>query len=724
MGGTLVIVESPAKAKTITKFLGRGYFVRASMGHVRDLPKSKFGVDIDAGFKPDYIPIRGKGKVIKELRDAAKEAGRVLLATDPDREGEAISWHLGELLGLDLSEKCRIEFHEITSRAIAAAVKSPRTVDMDLVDAQQTRRILDRIVGYQLSPLLWQKVRRGLSAGRVQSVAVRLVCDREREIQAFVPEEYWTITALLQSGDLAPFPAKLVQIGGKKAEVKDGEAALAIRRKVEGQPFSVREVRRKERQRHPSAPFTTSSLQQEASRKLGFSARRTMQVAQQLYEGLDIPGEGAVGLVTYIRTDSVQVAEEAKAAVRQYVRAAYGQEYVPAKPPFYKSKAAAQGAHEAIRPTSVERTPAKVKAALTRDQQRLYDLIWRRFVASQMAPAVLDTLSVDIEAAGCLFRATGSTMRFPGFTRVYTEGRDAAAVRSPNGAAEEDEEAGEGQLPELAEGDRLALTDLRAEQHFTEPPPRYSEAMLVKTLEELGIGRPSTYAPTLETIVDREYVRLEDRRFVPTDLGFVVVDLLKEHFPNIIDVDFTAEMEKLLDQVEEGEMDGQAVLQKFYPGFASQLEEAREKLGRVKIPDEETDEVCELCGRKMVIKHGRFGRFLACPGYPECKNARPIKKEIGVACPECGSAILERRSKKGRTFYGCSAYPKCTFVSWNEPVNEKCPLCGHLLVKRRRGRSVTVGCANPQCAGKARKGEPQSDETKKTRGGRRGPGGK
>ncbi|MGE5552352.1 MAG: type I DNA topoisomerase [Betaproteobacteria bacterium] len=721
MGGKLVIVESPAKAKTITKFLGRGYTVRASMGHVRDLPKSKFGVDLAQGFKPEYIPIRGKGKIIKELREAAKGAEKVLLATDPDREGEAISWHLGELLGLDLNDDCRIEFHEITSRAVAAALRNPRKIDFNLVDAQQTRRILDRIVGYQLSPLLWQKVRRGLSAGRVQSVAVRLICDREREIQAFQPEEYWTLTAqLVAEGSEVPFPARLVQVEGKKPVVPNKEAAEAIRRRVEGQPFTVAEVRRKDRLRHPAAPFTTSSLQQEASRKLGFSTRKTMQLAQQLYEGLEVPGEGAVGLITYIRTDSVRVADEALTQVREHIAGLYGPDHLPPKPNFYKTKAGAQAAHEAIRPTSVERTPERLKGALNRDQLRLYELIWRRFVASQMASAVLDTVSVDVVADACLFRATGSAVKFPGFMKVYTEGRDAVSIRRDPGVAqgEDEEEAGDGQLPELASGDRLTLQDLQSEQHFTEPPPRYSEAMLVRTMEELGIGRPSTYAPTIETILDREYVRLEDRRFVPTDLGFVVVDLLKEHFPDIIDVDFTASLEERLDAVEEGKMEGIRVLETFYPGFASQLAEAREKLGRVKLAEEETDEVCELCGRKMVIKHGRFGKFLACPGYPECRNTRPLRREIGVACPECGSPIVERRSKKGRTFYGCSKYPTCTWVSWNEPVDERCPACGQLLVKRRQGRAAVIACANPECEQGPRRGGTPTDAGKKTRGGR------
>lgn len=723
MGGKLVIVESPAKAKTITKFLGRGYVVRASLGHVRDLPKSKFGVDIAGGFKPEYIAIRGKGKVIKELREAAKAADRVLLATDPDREGEAISWHLGELLGLNLQDECRIEFHEITARAIAAAVKKPRRVDFNLVDAQQTRRILDRIVGYQLSPLLWRKVRRGLSAGRVQSVAVRLICEREREIQAFRPEEYWTIDAQLRTAGGAGFTARLVLIDGKKAELPDQAAAEAIQRRVAGEPFVVGEVRRKQRFRHPAAPFTTSSLQQEASRRLGFSARKTMQVAQQLYEGLEVPGEGSVGLITYIRTDSVRLAEEAKAAARGYVAAAYGPSYVPEKPPFYKTKASAQGAHEAIRPTAVERTPERLKGALNRDQLRLYELIWRRFVASQMASAVLDTVSADIQADGCVFRATGSTVKFPGFMQVYIEGRDSSPRAGRPGEANEEEEE-EGELPELSSGDRLTLQKLDSAQHFTEPPPRFSEAMLVKTMEELGIGRPSTYAPTIETILDREYVTLQDRRFVPTDLGFIVVDLLKEHFPKVVDVGFTAELESQLDAVEEGKLAGLQILEAFYPGFAEQLEKAQTALERVKLPEEETDEVCELCGRKMVIKHGRFGRFLACPGYPDCKNTRPLRREIGVPCPKCGSPLVERKSKKGRTFYGCSAYPACDFVSWNEPVNEKCPACGHLLAKRRRGRNVEIVCVNPECERAATKGVTRADASRKTGGGRRRAGGK
>ncbi|MGE5577761.1 MAG: type I DNA topoisomerase [Syntrophothermus sp.] len=702
MANSLVIVESPAKAKTIGKFLGRGFMVKASLGHVRDLPRSQFGVDIEAGFAPKYITIRGKGPIVKELRDAAKKVRKVYLATDPDREGEAISWHLAHLLDLELSEPCRIEFHEITKGAIQAAVKKPRRINTDLVNAQQARRVLDRVVGYGLSPLLWQKVKRGLSAGRVQSVAVRLICDRAREIEAFVPEEYWSITAHLQPPKAesesrgAAFEAKLALFRGEKLELANEAAVNKVLADLAGKSFKVSEVRRKERRRYPAPPFITSSLQQEASRKLGFTARKTMQIAQQLYEGLEVGEEGSVGLITYMRTDATRIAAEAQEEARKFVAAEYGKSFIPPEPPRYKTKEGAQGAHEAIRPTSVYRTPEAVKKFLKRDQYRLYRLIWERFLASQMAPAILDTLTIDIESAGYTFRATGSVVKFPGFMKVYIEAQDDQT---------QDEE---GLLPELAEGTTLQLVKLDPKQHFTQPPPKYTEAMLVKTMEELGIGRPSTYAPTIDTIQKRGYVRLVEKRFEPTELGFIVVDLLKEFFPEIIDVEFTASLEAKLDAVEEGERDWVEVLQDFYTPFAKTLEQAKEEIGEVQIEDEETDEVCELCGRKMVIKQGRYGRFLACPGFPECKNTRPLYNEVGVPCPLCGGPIVERRSKRGRIFYGCKNYPECDFVSWNRPVAKNCPKCGHFLVaKRRQGREEYV-CSNEAC-GYSEKAAAQED---------------
>lgn len=703
MPNSLVIVESPAKARTIGKFLGRGFTVKASLGHVRDLPRSQFGVDVEAGFEPKYITIRGKGPIVKELREAAKKVKKVYLATDPDREGEAISWHLAYLLDLNASEPCRIEFHEITKSAIQSAVKKPRRIDADLVNAQQARRILDRVVGYGLSPLLWQKVKRGLSAGRVQSVAVRLICDRAREIVAFVPEEYWSIAAHLLPPELesikggsGAFEAKLTLYNGEKIELPDKAAVDKVLAALAGKNFRVSEVRRKERRRYPAPPFITSSLQQEASRKLGFSARKTMQIAQQLYEGLEVGEEGSVGLITYMRTDATRVAAEAQEATRQFVAAEYGKSFVPPEPPRYKSKEGAQGAHEAVRPTSVHRAPEAVKRFLKRDQHRLYRLIWERFVASQMAPAVLDTLTMDIESAGYTFRATGSVVKFPGFMKVYTESRD---------DREQDEG---GLLPELAEGTALKLVKLDPKQHFTQPPPKYTEAMLVKSMEELGIGRPSTYAPTIDIIQKRGYVQLLEKRFEPTELGFIVVDLLKEFFPEIIDVEFTASMEAKLDEVEEGERDWVEVLREFYTPFAQTLEQAREEIGEVQLQDEETDEVCELCGRKMVIKQGRYGRFMACPGFPECKNTKPIYKEVGVPCPLCGGPIVERRSKRGRIFYGCKNYPECDFVSWNRPVPKNCPKCGHFLVARRRRGQEEYVCSNEAC-GYSEKAAPQED---------------
>ncbi|HEY8347897.1 MAG TPA: type I DNA topoisomerase [Symbiobacteriaceae bacterium] len=700
MSKNLIIVESPAKAKTIEKFLGRQYAVKASMGHVRDLPKSQLGVDVEAGFEPKYITIRGKGEILKDLREAARKADKVYLATDPDREGEAISWHLAHVLNIPSDQPVRIEFHEITKDAIERALKQPRTIDRCRVEAQQARRILDRLVGYKLSPLLWRKVRRGLSAGRVQSVAVRLIVDREAEIRAFQPEEYWSLTARLATdAGAAPFEAKYYGTDAGKVELKTEaetcqvmeEALQATRPEGGGESlFRVRSVKRKEKRRNPPFPFTTSSMQQEASRKLGFSVRRTMSVAQQLYEGLPLGEAGHTGLVTYIRTDSTRVAQEAEEAARRFIEQHYGAAFIPTEKREAEKKVGEQGAHEAIRPTDVTRTPESVKPYLTPDQYRLYRLIWERFVASQMAPAVLDTVTVEIEAGKHLFRASGSTIKFPGFMKIYIESED-----------EEGPKEEEALLPELTEGQLLRLVELVPRQHFTQPPPRYTEAMLVKALEEKGIGRPSTYAPIIETIQLRGYVEKKDKRFVPTELGQVVTEILKEYFPRIVDVTFTAHMEEELDQVEEGQVHWRDVLREFFIPFEATLKEAEEKVGGFEVQDEETDIVCDKCGRRMVIKHGRFGRFLACPGFPECRNTKPLLEETGVTCPVCGQGqIVERRSKKGgRRFYGCSRYPECDFVSWEKPVPVKCPECGaaYLVEKRVKDLGLVHMCKQESC---------------------------
>ncbi|WP_073239353.1 type I DNA topoisomerase [Desulforamulus putei] len=686
MSKTLVIVESPAKAKSIGKYLGRNYTVKASMGHVRDLPKSQFGVDVENDFSPKYIAIRGKGDIIKELRAAVKKADRVLLASDPDREGEAIAWHLTKLLDIDENSPCRIEFNEITPRAIEQAVQHPRPIDLDRVNAQQARRILDRLVGYNLSPLLWRKVKKGLSAGRVQSVAVRLICDREEEIQSFIPEEYWSLTAKFIKSGKSPFEAKLHKYQNQKIEIPNQETMDKILADLKGASYVVDNVTRKEKLRNPAAPFTTSSLQQEASRKLNFTSRKTMVVAQQLYEGLDLGREGPVGLVTYIRTDSTRVSETAVEEAREFIKERFGPAYVPQQPRHTTSKGKVQDAHEAIRPTSVYRDPESVKEFLTNDQYKLYKLIWSRFLASQMAPAVIDTTSMDIVAGDYVFRATGSIVKFPGFMQVYIEGND-------DGIKEEEK-----LLPELAEGDKVQVKSLMPKQHFTQPPPRYTDATLVKVLEEKGIGRPSTYAPIVETIQKRGYVVRENKQFYPTELGMIVVDLLKQYFPEIINVEFTAEMEEKLDRIAEGEQQWSGVLKEFYVPFSKTLATAEEKIGKVEVADEVTDEICEQCGRNMVIKLGRYGKFLACPGFPECRNTRPLLEPTGVKCPKCEGEMVLRRSKKGRKFYGCSRYPECEFVTWDTPTNEKCPHCGEMMVeKMNRSREKLLQCVNEHC---------------------------
>ncbi len=685
---SLVIVESPAKAKTIEKYLGKKFTVKASLGHVADLPKSQFGVDVQNNFKPKYINIRGKGKLIKELKTFAKKADCVYLATDPDREGEAISWHLANTLGIDLAKAKRIEFHEITKKAIEQSIKNPRSIDLNRVNAQQARRILDRIVGYELSPLLWAKVRRGLSAGRVQSVAVRLVCEREQEIIDFQSEEYWSIAGKFITQRQEVFEAKLISQGKKKLELHNQTETEAVLDKLKNAEYLISEIKRKERVRNPAAPFTTSSLQQEAARKLGFGAKKTMMLAQHLYEGLELGDEGSTGLITYMRTDSVRVAEESQVEARKVIEEKFGAAFVPEQPPVYKTKiSGAQEAHEAVRPTSSLRIPETIKEFLSRDQYRLYKLIWSRFVASQMSPAVMDTVAADLKAGDFVFRANGTSIKFPGFLGVYQEGND-----------EENNEKEES-LPELIKGEKVSLNVLSPKQHFTQPPPRYTEASLIKTLEEKGIGRPSTYAPTIDTIVKRNYIQIEQKKLIPTELGQIVLDLLKQKFSQVVDYDFTAEMEEKFDQIAEGNLDWAEVLAEFYEPFSKEIAQAKENLEKVEMPEEESDEQCEKCGRKMVYKYGRFGKFLACPGYPECKNAKPIQKLLGVSCPKCGKGdLLERKSKKKRVFYGCNQYPECDFVSWERPYHENCPNCGGWRVikgSQREGKKLV--CQNEQC---------------------------
>jgi DNA topoisomerase-1 len=695
----LIIVESPTKARTIKKFLPARYAVKASVGHVRDLPKSTLGVDVEHDFAPKYLTIKGKGELIKELRSAVKGATDVYLATDPDREGEAIAWHLADLLKLERPQ--RIELHEITKEAALAALKHPHHIDMDRVNAQQARRILDRLVGYKISPLLWSKVRGGLSAGRVQSVAVKLIVDREREIGAFIPKEYWSISALLEAVD-APersFTAELVAHRGEKLEVSTQAQADEILRALEGAAYRVSSVKRREVRRNAPAPFTTSTLQQEASRKLRMRVRRAMQVAQALYEGVDLGGsEGTVGLITYMRTDSTRISDQARDAARDFIVATYGAEFHGGGR--HRVRAGAQDAHEAIRPTSVLRTPQRLAGVLKREELRLYTMIWERFVASQMAPALLDQTTVDVAAAEYGFRATGTVMRFPGFTRVYEEGRD-------------DDRSGKSRanLPEVKEGEPLDCRRLDPKQHFTEPPPRYTEAALVKALEDNGIGRPSTYSTIVETIQARGYVTQQERRFVPTEIGTAVNDLLVDHFPKIVNLDFTARMEGDLDRVAEGHEDWIGLLRRFYGPFHDELEAAEKKLPRLELRDEPTDEICPNCGRPMVIKTGRFGRFISCSGYPECKTTKPIVKETGAICPKCGGAIVERRSKRGRTFYGCANYPNCDFVSWDPVATERCPVCGsHVVSKTRRGGITHLECAADRGHDVSRLSTPASDE--------------
>jgi DNA topoisomerase-1 len=679
----LVIVESPSKARTIKKFLGRNYRVLASQGHLIDLPRSQLGIDLEDSFSPRYITIRGKGQILKELREAGKKAEQVYLAADPDREGEAICWHLSQALKMGEDWPCRVEFNEITKTAVQEAFKNPRLIDQNRVDAQQARRILDRLVGYQISPLLWRNIRSGLSAGRVQSVAVRLICDREDEINSFTPQEYWTLEALLQvNGPETRFKAVLDRHLRKKINLTGRVQTDAVIAAVKSADFTVEQIARTRRRRRPSPPFTTSSMQQEASSKLGFTSRKTMALAQQLYEGINIGAGETVGLITYIRTDATRVSQQAQAEARDLIAARFGADFAPEKPPHYRSRKGAQEAHEAIRPTAAHREPGAMQAYLTRDQLRLYKLIWDRFMASQMAPAVYDQVRVHIAAGDYSFKAVGSTLQFPGFLIVYRAGG-------------QDEDT---TLPPLQEGQKLALVELLPEQHFTQSPPRYNEASLVKTLEEKGIGRPSTYVPIIETILSRGYVTRENKAFAPTELGFIVVELMKVYFPEIIDVSFTARMESELDGIAEGNLERVAVLNNFYDTFKERLAKAEQEIKKIELQSEKSEEVCPRCGRNLIYKHGRFGRFLACPGYPECKYTKNVVRETGVACPLDNGILVERRTKKGRIFYGCSNFPRCRFSVWEKPLPKKCPVCGELLVETSSRKKPAVRCSNKECA--------------------------
>ena len=681
----LVIVESPSKAKTIGKYLGPEFTVKASMGHLRDLPKSTMGVDLEHDFTPKYIPVSGKQDLIKDLKKAAEAAQTVYLATDPDREGEAISWHLKELLKLPEERTFRVTFNEITQKVVQEAIANPRSIDYDLVDAQQARRILDRIVGYELSPLLWKKIRRGLSAGRVQSVATRLVVDRENEIRAFIPKEYWSLDVTL---DRIAKPGSFVAHyygEEKKRELENELQVDDVIRDITGKLFTVTNVKKAEKRRSAAPPFTTSTLQQEASRKLNMTPKRTMAIAQQLYEGVDVAGEGTLGLITYMRTDSLRLSDEAMAAAAAFIRKRYGESYYYGKFHVFKTKSGAQDAHEAIRPTHVELDPEMIRGSLTPEQYKLYKLIWSRFLASQMANAVFDTVSIDTECAGHLFRSSHQSMKFAGFIAVYEEGRD-----------EEDEAVGF-PLPDLQVGEKASIADIKKEQHFTQPPARYTEATLVKAMEEKGVGRPSTYATIVSTIQDREYVVKVDKRLAPTPLGEVVNGFMMERFDDIVDVEFTARMESRLDAVEEGQQNWKALLAEFYAEFKEELT-AAESAERMKVPEEETDEVCELCGKNMVIKMGRFGKFLACPGWPDCKNTKPLVEKMPGRCPKCGAGMLKRKSKKGYAYYACETGTDCGFMSWDVPTAEDCPECGQTLFKKSGKGRMKPFCINESCS--------------------------
>lgn len=676
----LVIVESPAKAKTIGKLLGRNYKVLASVGHIRDLPKSSLGIDIENNYEPKYITIRGKGPIMKELRAEGKKADKIYLATDPDREGEAISWHLAHMLDIDEADKVRVEFNEITKEAVKNAIKNPREIDRNLVDAQQARRVLDRLVGYKISPLLWRKIRKGLSAGRVQSVAVKLICDREEEIDDFIPQEYWTIGAKFKNARKT-FDGNFYGVTSgdkkdKKLELTSKEEVDKVLIELKENDYIVREVNKGSKKRNPFNPFTTSTLQQEASKKLGFTTKKTMMLAQQLYEGI----QGKEGLITYMRTDSIRISDEAVNLSRTFINESYGKEYSNGGNTFSKNKKkGSQDAHEAIRPTSVYRTPQSMEESLTKDQFKLYDLIWRRFVASQMSPAQFKTISLNIVNGIYVFRASGSKLDFDGFLKVY-------------GYNEKELE-----IPDLEVGNKLDCKEVSGEQHFTQPPPRYTEASLIKIMEELGIGRPSTFSPTITTILSRNYVILENKAFMPTELGVLVNELLIEYFEAVINEEFTANLEENLDLIADGDLLWKEVVDDFYKEFRVFLEKAEDEIKEIEIKDEVTEEICEKCGKNMVIKHGRFGKFLACPGYPDCRNTKAIVEEIGVECPECGQPIIKRKSKNGRVFYGCKGYPECEFVSWQEPIDEKCPECGSIMTIKKNSKKDIKTCINKDC---------------------------
>ncbi len=712
----LVIVESPAKARTISKFLGRNYKVEASQGHVRDLPKSQLGVDVEHDFEPKYITIRGRGEVLERIRKEAKGAKSIILATDPDREGEAISWHLATILGIDPESECRVEFNEITEKTVKSAIKQPRAVNMQLVNAQQARRLLDRLVGYKISPLLWVKIKKGLSAGRVQSVATRMVVDREQEIEQFEPEEYWFVDAELRAGG-KQLHARLIALDGERVSLSDQAQADAAKARVEQGGFAIRSVKRGEKRRHPAPPFTTSNLQQEASRKLGFTTAKTMQIAQQLYEGVDIEGRGTLGLISYIRTDSVRLSDEAVAAAREAIAARYGAEYVPEKPNVYKGRKSAQDAHEAIRPANIDLRPEEIKASLTKDQFNLYKLVYLRFVACQMADALYETQQIEIASeSGAVLRSSAERLKFAGFTAVYEEGTDDAPAQ---------DEAQAGAMADVNEGDKAELLGDEATQHFTQAPPRYTEASLVRALEEKGIGRPSTYAPTISTILARGYVMREKKQLFPTELGIMITNMMEEYFADIVDIAFTAGMEEQLDEVEEGKLDWHKVLSDFYGPFEKTLENAEAKIEKVEIKDEVSDVPCDKCGAMMVYKLGRYGRFSACPNFPDCRNTKAIQIEIDAPCPKCGGKLLQKTSRKGRKFYGCERYPECDFVSWEMPVREKCPKCGSYMTRSRTKKGDFYVCANETCreripAPQEEKNDGKSDCDRRGAGGVRG----
>lgn len=685
MGQKLVIVESPAKAKTIGKYLGKNYVVKASMGHVRDLPKSQLGVDIENNFTPKYITIRGKGQLLNDLRKQAKKSEKIFLATDPDREGEAISWHLAETLKLDKDEKCRIEFNEITKNAIKAAIKEPRKLKLNLVDAQQARRVLDRLVGYKISPILWRKVKWGLSAGRVQSVALKMICNREDEVKSFQAKEYWTIECdLKKEKNNKTFTVKLISKDKVKVEINNEQESNAIIEELNKNQYIVKEIKKSKKTRKPLPPFTTSTFQQDSYKKLNYSTKKSMSVAQQLYEGIDIKNVGTVGLITYMRTDSVRISKDAQENARSYITDKFGKEYVPKNSRDFKSKKNIQDAHEAIRPTYVEFDPEKIKGSLKPDQYKVYELIWKRFVASQMSECVMDTISITIQNGLYNFKANGSSTAFDGFMKLYKY--------------ETEEDNNTTKLPQLVEKEELFKSKIQGIQHFTQPPARFSEASLVKTLEENGIGRPSTYAPIVSTLLDRKYVEREKKNLIPTELGFIVNNIVSEFFKQIVDVEFTAEMENKLDSIEEGKEKWKETVKEFFTPLEEAIEIAEKEIAKITIEDKETDIKCDKCGRNMVIKHGRFGDFLACPGYPECKNTKPIVEELDIPCPLCGGKILLRKSKKGRKFFGCSNYPECTFVSWFEPVETKCPQCGNFMVKKySKSKGDYIECSNKEC---------------------------